>query len=263
MNSHSLKSALLLGALLPTLAFASSHREAPVIALDPAADNTDLWAWVKPGTHDKLYIVAAYNPLEEPSGGPNFHSFSDDVLYEIHVARGASSLEDVVTYQIRFRTQSVQAGGGFPIQTYTVTKRENGQSTVIARDVRVVPPNIGPRTYGLVTKGQYGATSAAYDDAFAAGFVTPMGNSGSEGTVWAGPRDDGFYVDLGGVFDLAGLRAAGAAQDGVAGFARDSHHRADRQRAGAWKHARQRDHPRHLGVGQPPAGAGAAPQRRE
>ncbi len=242
MNSHSLKSALLLGALLPTLAFASSHREAPVIALDPAADNTDLWAWVKPGTHDTLYIVAAYNPLEEPSGGPNFHSFSDDVLYEIHVARGASSLEDVVTYQIRFRTQSVQnvaadnlglppgggkefflqlsaqAGGGFPIQTYTVTKKEKGQSTVIAKDVRVVPPNIGPRTYALVTKGQYGATSAAYDDAFARGFVTPMGSSGSEGTVWAGPRDDGFYVDLGGVFDLAGLRAAGAAQDGVAGF---------------------------------------------
>src|SRR6185369_9559805 len=94
--------------LLSTAVFASSHREAPVIATDPAADNTDLWAWVKPGTHDKLYIVAAYNPLEEPSGGPNFHSFSDDVLYEVHLARGASSLEDAVTYQIRFRTQEAQ-----------------------------------------------------------------------------------------------------------------------------------------------------------
>ena len=61
---------LLAGLLTPLLALASSHREAPAIALDPAADNTDLWAWVKPGTHDKLYIVAAYNPLEEPSGGP-------------------------------------------------------------------------------------------------------------------------------------------------------------------------------------------------
>ena len=44
----------------------------------------------------------AYNPLEEPSGGPNYNQFSDDVLYEVHVTRGAKSLEDVLTYQIRF-----------------------------------------------------------------------------------------------------------------------------------------------------------------
>jgi hypothetical protein len=242
MNRINMKWAVLAAVVLSQAAMASSHREAPAIALDPAADNTDLWAWVKPGTHDKLYVVAAYNPLEEPSGGPNFHSFSDDVLYEIHVARGAASLDDVVTYQIRFRTQEVQrvaadnlglppgggkefflqlsaqAGGGFPIQTYTVTKVKGGEATVIAKDVRVVPPNIGPRTYGLVTKGQYSASSANYDDAFARAFVTQMGTNGTEGTVWAGPRDDGFYVDLGGVFDLAGLRAAGAAQDGVSGF---------------------------------------------
>src|SRR5688572_24259389 len=150
-----------LGALaLPQTAHASSHREAPGIALDPAADNTDLWAWVKPGTHDTLYVVAAYNPLEEPSGGPNFHSFSDDVLYEIHIARGPSSLNDVVTYQIQFKTArptrvdttnlnapigggkefflqlAAGADGGFPVQTYTVTKVVAGQRpVVIARDV--------------------------------------------------------------------------------------------------------------------------------
>src|SRR5205823_12728040 len=144
--------------LVPMAAKASSHREAPAISFDPAADNTDLWAWVSPGTHDKLYIVAAYNPLEEPSGGPNFHKFSDDVLYTVHLARGANSLQDAVTYEIRFRTQAVQevaadnlglppgggkeffvqlsaqAGGGFPIQTYTVTKIVNGVETVIAKD---------------------------------------------------------------------------------------------------------------------------------
>src|SRR5207248_1852076 len=95
-----------LGALAFTsfvsLAAASSHREAPAISQDPAADNTDVWAWVKKSTHDKLYIVAAYNPLEEPSGGPNFNAFADDVLYEVHIARGGTSLADVVTYQIRF-----------------------------------------------------------------------------------------------------------------------------------------------------------------
>jgi hypothetical protein len=233
-----------LGALaLPQTAHASSHREAPGIALDPAADNTDLWAWVKAGTHDTLYVVAAYNPLEEPSGGPNFHSFSDDVLYEIHIARGPSSLNDVVTYQIRFKTQrptrvdttnlnapigggkeffvqlAAGANGGIPVQTYTVTKVEAGRRpVVIARDVKVAPPNIGARTFGLVYKGQFASAENSYNDAFAASFISDMGQGGTEGKVWAGPRDDGFYVDLGGVFDLAGLRARGTAQDGVAGF---------------------------------------------
>jgi hypothetical protein len=228
---------------LPQTANASSHREAPGIALDPAADNTDLWAWVKPGTHDTLYVVAAYNPLEEPSGGPNFHSFSDDVLYEIHIARGPSSLNDVVTYQIQFKTQNTPrvdttnlnlapgggkefflqlaagAGGGFPVQTYTVTKVVAGQRpVVIAKDVKVAPPNIGARTFGLVSKPQFQSQESSYNDAFAASFIAPMGTGAAEGKVWAGPRDDGFYVDLGGVFDLAGLRARGTAQDGVAGF---------------------------------------------
>jgi hypothetical protein len=238
---------LLLSALMTAVvlvpsedAHASSHREAPAISFDGAADNTDLWAWVKPGTHDRLYIVAAYNPLEEPSGGPNFHKFSDDVLYQVHLARGAASLQDKITYQIRFRTQKVQevaadnlglppgggkefflqlgaqAGGGFPIQTYTVTKIENGVSTVIAKDKRVAPANVGPRTFSIVTKGQFASAQTDYNDAFAKQFVATMDNG--EGTVFAGPRDDGFYVDLGGIFDLAGLRAAGTAQDGVAGF---------------------------------------------
>jgi hypothetical protein len=228
---------------LPLTAHASSHREAPAISFDPAADNTDLWAWVKAGTHDTLYVVASYNPLEEPSGGPNFHSFSDDVLYEIHIARGANSLEDVVTYQIQFKTQAptrvdianlnaspgggkefflqlaAGAGGGFPVQTYTVTKVEAGKRpVVIARDVKVAPPNIGARTFGLVSKGQFGSAESSYNDAFAASFTASLGQGGAEGKVWAGPRDDGFYVDLGGVFDLAGLRAKGTAQDGVAGY---------------------------------------------
>lgn len=232
----------MLGMAIAPAALASSHREAPAISKDPAADNTDLWAWVKPGTHDRLYIVASYNPLEEPSGGPNFHTFDDDVLYQIHISRGAASLDDVVTYTFRFHTAaparvdtanlsaspgggkeffvqlSAGAGGGIPVQTYTVEKTVGGHTTVIARNVKVAPPNIGPRTYQIVYKGQYGSAESAYNDNFAKSFVTAMGTSGSEGTTWAGPRDDGFYVDLGGVFDLAGLRGKGQAQDGVAGY---------------------------------------------
>jgi hypothetical protein len=89
---------------------------------------------------------------------------------------------------------------------------------VIAKDVKVAPPNIGARTFALVSKGQFASGESGYTDAFAASFLSNLGTGGSEGKVWAGPRDDGFYVDLGGIFDLAGLRAKGTAQDGVAGY---------------------------------------------
>jgi hypothetical protein len=83
-----------------------------------------------------------------------------------------------------------------------------------------MPPNIGPRTFATVTKGQFGTSQTSYNDAFTQEFVTPMGSSGSQGTVWAGPRDDGFYVDLGGVFDLATIVGIGRTNpvDGVAGY---------------------------------------------
>jgi hypothetical protein len=228
-------------AAAPLAARASSHREAPSIASDPDADNTDVYAWVSPGSHDRLYVIANWIPFEEPAGGPNFHRWSDDVLYEIHLTRGAESLEDVVTYQFRFRTPRVPRvdvadlgappGGGKEFfaqltgafaQTYTVTKIVQGgdrRGAVIARDVPVAPPRVGPRTQQTATAlGLAPYTSSTYDDAFAATFVRPLGANGSEGRVFAGPRDDGFYVDLGGVFDLANLRAKGTAQDGVAGY---------------------------------------------
>lgn len=224
-----LASAMTIG--MTSTASASSHREAPLIAEDPAADNTDLYAWVKPGTHDKLYIVANWNPLEEPSGGPNFHKFSDDVRYEIHITRGNQNLNDKVKYYIYFKTSRIQrvdpadlaapVGGGKEFfsqlsgqqQTYSIFKIAGGNREWIARDVPVAPTNIGPRTFGLVQRGN--SASTTYDDAYAASFIHDMAG---EGKVWAGPRDDGFYVDLGGVFDLANLRPKGTAQDGVSGY---------------------------------------------
>ena len=215
-----------------TTAEASSHREAPMIAEDPAADNTDVWAWMSPN-RDKINIVASYIPLEEPAGGPNFHKFSDDVRYEIHVTRGADSLEDYATYYIYFETTPIQRvdpadlnaplGGGKEFfaqlsgqeQTYRVVKRGgNGRSNVIGRGFAVAPVNIGPRTFQVVRSA--GTNSVQYDDAYAAQFINTL--DFGEGSIWAGPRDDGFYVDLGGVFDLANLRAKGVAQDGVSGY---------------------------------------------
>jgi hypothetical protein len=221
-------------------ALASSHREAPAISADPEADNTDVYAWVKPGSHDVLYVIANWIPLEEPAGGPNFHRFSDDVLYEIHLARGNKSLEDVVTYQFRFSTAPIarvdpadlaaapgggkeffaQLAGAFD-QTYTVTRIRHGEGgqrdeQVIAKDLPVAPPRIGPRTQTVANAlGLRPFSSPVYDDAFAATFIRDMSG---EGRVFAGPRDDPFYVDLGGIFDLANLRVKGTAQDGLAGF---------------------------------------------
>jgi hypothetical protein len=233
---------------IASVANASSHREAPAIAYDPAADNTDVWAWA-PTTHDKLIIVASYIPLEEPSGAPNYHKFSDDVLYEIHIAKGPTSLADAITYQIRFKTAPISrvdpaahgaAGGGKEFysqisgyfnQTFSVTKVVAGSApVVVASNVDVAPPNVGPRTmaawsaFGFYPKpsgaGVLGATPT-YDDAFANSFIK---DTGAEGKFWAGPRDDGFYVDLGRTFDLAsfanpafpGFNAV--AKDAVAGY---------------------------------------------
>ncbi|HLM73742.1 MAG TPA: DUF4331 domain-containing protein [Polyangiaceae bacterium] len=221
------------------VASASSHREAPYIANDPAADNTDLYAWVE---GSNLVILANYIPLEEPAGGPNFHTFSDDVLYEVHIARGPNSLDDAVTYQIRFKTKDfpyvdpsvlapAPAGGNEffsqiavapadfagGAQTYDVRKIEKNVTSVLAKDVPVVPPNIGHRTNALV----YGvAAGQTYED-FAMGAKFKKALNNGEGTVWAGPRDDGFFVDLGAIFDLAGLQSVlkeRPARDDVAGY---------------------------------------------
>ena len=229
MISQTLASAAAAALLCSTgVALASSHREAPAISQDPAADNTDLYAWVD-RDGGNLVVVANYNPLNEPAGGPNFHSFSSSVLYEVNVARGPDSLRPVFTYQFEFRSprpERVDAGdldgplvGGHQFfrqlsgqeQVLTVhrVEHETGRRRRMGARMPVAPPNIGPRTQAVLFEG------APYDDAFAARFIHDLDGGGR---VFAGPRDDGFYVDLGGVFDLANLRPRGEAQDGVAGF---------------------------------------------
>jgi hypothetical protein len=212
----------------PQSAVASSHREAPVIADDPAADNTDLYAFRSPDRPDTVTFVANYIPLEEPAGGPNFAKFDDSVLYEINVDNDGDAEEDI-SYQFRFQT-TVGNGDTFlyntgPVtslddpdlnvrQTYTVTRvtgRGRRNETVLGSGIPTPPVNIGPRS------------TPSYD-ALAAAAVRDLGGT----KVFAGQRDDPFFVDLGSVFDLAGLRpfnpfhviplGAAPGVDGVAGF---------------------------------------------
>jgi hypothetical protein len=233
------------GLAVTTSASASSHREAIATMNDPCIDNTDVYAWVEPGTHDKLYLISGYAGVIEPGQGNQQARLCDDVLYEFHIARGVADLKDKVTYQIQFSTTppkqtTVDAtlpgggGGGTELlyqlggsqQTYSVTKVENGVATVIGTGIKVAPANIGPRTdrlaYGLGTYAGWtdnaSNNTGLYDDTFADSFITALGNGGSEGRAWAGTRDDPFYLDEKGIFDILNLNGSGVAKDVFAGF---------------------------------------------
>ena len=183
----------------------SSHREAPGISKDPVADNTDLYAFVSPDKHNTVTILANFIPLEDPPGGPNFFEFGNEVLYEIKIDNDSDADADV-TYQFRFHTKvrnpdtflyntgqitSLNSAGWNRRQFYSVTKvREGHAPKVLAKDLPCPPCNIGPRS----TPDYPALASAA------------VHHLSSGETVFAGQRQEGFYVDLGAIFDLGDLR---------------------------------------------------------
>jgi hypothetical protein len=189
----------------PPAAQASSHREAPLISQDPSADNTDLYAFVSPDRSDSVTIVANFVPLEQPAGGPNFASFGDDVRYELKVDNTGGGVEDV-TYRFRFKTQtrnentflyntdtidSLDDTDWNRPQTYRVVRvGRNGRAHKLATGLFTPPANIGPRS------------TPHYEDLAADAVHELAGDI----KVFAGQRDDPFFVDLGSIFDLAGLR---------------------------------------------------------
>ena len=191
----------------------SSHREAPEISKDPVADSSDLYAFVSPDAPDTVTLLANYVPLQGPAGGPNFYEFGDDVLYEIHIDNDGDSLPDI-TYQFRFHTE-LQVGGTFlynvgPItslsdgtwnrrQFYSVSRidwrHHNGgdsrrSSRSLADRLACPPCNIGP-----LSTPDYGSLANQAIHALDGGTK-----------VFAGQRAEGFYVDLGAIFDLGDLR---------------------------------------------------------
>jgi len=196
---------------------ASSHREAPLLAQDPMADNTDVYAFVSPDAPDTVTLIANFIPFQKPDGGPNFYSFDPNVVYEIHIDNNGDAVEDV-TYQWRFTTE-VRNTATFLYNTGTVTSlddpdlnvrqfyrltridgpRRTGTVIELSGRLPVPPPNIGPRS-----TPNYGALGG--------GIQSLPGNI----TVFAGQRDEGFYVDLG-IFDLLGV-GSGAVEDSTAGF---------------------------------------------
>src|ERR1700677_124105 len=182
----------------------SSHREAPGISKDPVADCTDVYAFVSPDKWDTVTLIANYVPLQGPAGGPNFYEFGDDVLYQIHVDNNGDGQSDV-TYEIRFSTkvadedtflcntgpiESLSSPNWNRRQFYTVTRVDGGRSQVLGQNLACPPCNIGP-----LSTPDYSALAGA-----------AVHYLGSGRTVFAGQRTEGFYVDLGSIFDLGDLR---------------------------------------------------------
>jgi hypothetical protein len=208
---------------------AASHSEAPLISMDRFADNTDTYAFrsIEPGRDGYVTLIASYIPFQDPSGGPQYYRFDDTVLYEIKIDNDGNGLEDVV-YQFQFNTQiknpnSILGHSAITLgnpnsngvissltdidynmpQTYIVTRisdikgkgNNNGsRADVIARGLLAPPSNVGPRV------------TPNYENALGQPAVYPLPNGGR---VFAGQRDDGFKVDVGGVFDLLNLRSIG------------------------------------------------------
>ena len=213
----------------PSASKAASHREAPLISMDPTADISDFFMFrsYETGMDDRIVLIMDVIPGEEPSSGPNYFNFDPAVLYAFNIDNNADGKANDVRFEIQFRNEfrglvndlglflSFLGGGPLPQitaldgpgseglglrQTYTVTMVKGKQRTVLGTGLFAVPSNVGPRTMpdyeALAAQGIY--------------------DLGGGARVFAGQRDDPFYIDLGAVFDTLNLRDPGT--DMLSGF---------------------------------------------
>ena len=204
----------------------SSHREAPLSALDPTADDTDLYAYTADDAPGALTVVTNWIPFEDPAGGPNFYRFDDRAAYYVNVDNTGDGKYDI-RYRFKFTTRvrnpdsflyalpgvrSISDPKLNVVQTYKITRERydaRGRRTaarVIARGVPVAPNNVGPKTIP-----DYGAVASQAVRSLRGG-----------GKVFAGQADDPFFVDLGTAFDAINFRNgtgnAGGGKDDLAGY---------------------------------------------
>ena len=203
----------------------SSHREAPLTSLDPTADNTDVYAYVANDAQDAVTLVANWVPFEDPAGGPNFYRFDDRAHYYVNVDNTGDGKPDI-RYLFQFTTRTIDPNSFLYAkptvdsidspnlnvqQSYSVTKETwNGDkmtsSNVVASNVPVAPNNVGPKSMP-----DYGKLAGQA--------IKPVDGGGK---VFAGQRDDPFFVDLGATFDALTIRNgtgnAGGGKDDLAGY---------------------------------------------
>src|ERR1700722_19567524 len=185
----------------------SSHREAPEISKDPVADSTDLYAFVSPDAPSTVTLIANYLPLQGPAGGPNFYEFGDDVLYEILVDNDGDAKPNI-SFQFRFNTtirnqntflyntgpiQSLDSPNWNRVQTYDLQRVDypSGKVTMLGKGLPCPPCNVGP------------LSTPNYEVGLGSPAIQSLGGGIK---AFAGQRAEGFYVDLGSIFDLGTLR---------------------------------------------------------
>src|SRR5882724_1571116 len=228
-----------------TTAYGSSHREALAILNEPCADNTDTYAWVSNGTHDKLYLIMDFNPLHEPGQGNQGLRACNGYRYEFHIAKGRS-LEDEVVYRVEFTNRlrpeappspADPLGGGNELlwqltggtETMKVTRilpsdddgwdqdgagDNDDTAVVLGRNLPVLPNNHGPQTdrlvYGLGPFRGYdsGDPTSREVGLYNQAFVDSYIHTLSNGgRIIAGQFDDPYQLDEKGIFDLVNLNA--------------------------------------------------------
>jgi hypothetical protein len=230
----------LIAAHLIGVAQASSHMDAPLITRDPAANTTDVYAFVQNENGMKSLVTAlGVYPHEEPGIGPNKYNFDENVLYQIHVALGSdvAAGKATLSYEFKFRTtfknrktilqsylgvvNNVGDANQNLVQTYTVTKvdhRQGNHRTVLGTST--VPPNNQGVATPFYNQGNNGNNPAkdgvATEQALDRYTKQAIADLGGGYITFAGQRDDGFYADVLSIFDLLQLRSPG--KDSQAGF---------------------------------------------
>ena len=196
---------------------ASSHREAPLIANDPLADNVDVYAFRSPDQPDMVTLIATYVPMQLPHGGPNYYSFGENIRYEIHIDNDVLKPGDEIIYRFVFSKVNEDPSTFFNIRlgkqnqktSYTLTRSlDGGVSWETMITDGIVPPNyIGDRSI---------EGAAGLNTTYASLMSNAISMTQDGERVFCGPVDDPFFVDLAGVFDLGDLpRQDGKSRDGL------------------------------------------------
>jgi len=199
---------LVLSLFFAISASASSHRENPNAQFDNALDSTDTYMFRSPDAPDTITLVANYYPFIAPCSAPNWAQFDPKGKYLIHIDNNGDAVEDI-TFEFIFKTgirnpnsflyatgpiMSIDSANYNIYQTYTLTRIDGpyatGTRTVLLTDVPVPPANVGPKS------------TPAYEQTA----LQAVKNLPNGGKVFAGLRDDPFFIDLGAVFDLLTLR---------------------------------------------------------
>ena len=209
---------IMLVACLPA-AQASSHREAPLIADDPLADNVDVYAFRSPDDPTTVTLIATFIPLQLPHGGPNYYFFGENIRYEIHVDNDATTAGDDIIYRFTFKNVYEDPSTFFLIRlglrnlrsNYTLERSMDGGQNfqTVTTGGYVPPPNVGKRSIESPV-----GLNTTYDNLI----NRATRNIGNGETAYVGYSDDPFFVDLGGVFDLGDSprQESGPARDGLA-----------------------------------------------